>query len=125
LEFKEKEIASQYLRMQQEVKHLEDIYRKRFHTFEKFYRDAVSTVEQSKTKKEAEKVDGRRSDSSHFNSSIHLILIGRYSKRPRPAPSSPASPPPCLPPSPLSLGRPKGKISFNGWRRPQRLPPQP
>jgi hypothetical protein len=50
LENKEKEIASQYLRMQQEIKHLEDVYKKRFHTFEKCYRDAVNSVEQSKKK---------------------------------------------------------------------------
>jgi hypothetical protein len=48
LEFKEKEIAGQYLRMQQELKHLEENYRKRFLTFEKLYRDAFVAVGQSR-----------------------------------------------------------------------------
>lgn len=45
LETKEKEIAIQYLKMQQEIKNLEESYKKRFHTYEKGYRDALSGVE--------------------------------------------------------------------------------
>jgi hypothetical protein len=55
LELKEKEIAGQYLRMQQEIKHLEENYRRRFLTFEKLYRDASVAVAQWKRK------DGHRS----------------------------------------------------------------
>lgn len=41
--------------MQQEIKHLEDSYKKRIYTYEKYYRDALSAIESFK-KYEKEKV---------------------------------------------------------------------
>ncbi len=49
LESKEKDIATQYLKMQHELKNLEEMYKKRFFAFEKGYRDAVGALENWKS----------------------------------------------------------------------------